>query len=91
MTELFNPNFCIGNLEDLANKKLYFDIIKINSIHQDKITSSGFNTSNGLNPLADDGVRNLNIIKHCKDNYLLIGTTCYQINNVAKNYLIKLN
>ena len=91
ITELFNPNFCIGNLENLSDKKLYFDIIKINSYSQDKITSGGFNTDNGLNIFADDGVRNLNIIKHHKENYLLVGTTCYQVNNVAKNYLLKLN
>lgn len=91
ITELFNPNFCIGNLENLPDKQLYFDIIKINSNHQDKITSNGFNINNGLNKNADDGVRNLNIIKHCDNNYLLVGTTCYQVDNVSKNYLIKIN
>jgi hypothetical protein len=55
-----------------------------------KITSDGFNFSNQINSLSDDGVRNLNIIKSNKDKYLLIGTTCYQPTNVAKNYLIKL-
>ena len=91
ITELFNPNFCIGNLENLPDKQLYFDIIKINSHHQDKITSNGFNINNGLNKNADDGVRNLNIIKHCDNNYLLVGTTCYKVDNVSKNYLIKIN
>ena len=90
ITELFNPNFCIGNLENISDKKLYFDIIKINSDDQDKITSSGFNTSNVLNEFADDGIRNLNIIKHRNYNYLLIGTTCYQVDNIAKKYLIKI-
>lgn len=105
ITELFNPNFCIGGLENLRDKKLYFDIIKIESKtnYQNKITSSGFNTNNGLNQMSDDGVRNLNIIHnhdydhdhdHDHDHdqhYLLIGTTCYQSTNVAKNYLIKIN
>lgn len=90
ITELFNPNFCIDNLTDLSNKKLYFDIINIESNIQDKITSSGFNITNGVNPLADDGVRNLNIITNCKQKFLLVGTTCYQPNNVAKNYLVKI-
>jgi hypothetical protein len=90
ITELFNPNFCIGNLTDLSNKKLYFDIINIKSNFQDKITSSGFNTNDGLNQFADDGVRNLNIIYHGCHKYLLVGTTCYQPINVAKNYLVKI-
>jgi hypothetical protein len=90
ITELFNPNFCIGNLTDLSNKQLYFDVIKIKSALVDKITSSGFNTSDGLNQMADDGVRNLNIINHCGEKYLLIGTTCYQVDNVAKNYIVKI-
>lgn len=96
ITELFNPNFCIGNLTDFSNnfsnKKLYFDIIKITDSNvQNKITSSGFNQNNGLNPNADDGVRNLNIIETHKKKQLLIGTTCYQTTNVAKNYLINLD
>ena len=90
ITELLNPNFCIGSLTDLSNKKLYFDIINIKSCQKDQITSSGFNTIDGLNPIADDGVRNLNIISHKHENYLLIGTTCYQESNVAKNYLKKI-
>jgi hypothetical protein len=59
ITELLNPNFCIGSLidfqENLINKQLYFDIINID-----------------------------------KEKYLLIGTTCYQLTNKAKNYLKKL-
>jgi hypothetical protein len=90
ITELFNPNFNISDLDNLSDKKLYFDIIKITSGSRDKITSSGFNVNDGLNENADSGVRNLNIIKHHKENYLLVGTTCYQVNNVAKNYLIKI-
>ncbi len=37
-----------------------------------------------MNEQADDGLRNLNIINHNNENYLLIGTTCYQMTNVAK-------
>lgn len=92
ITELFNPNFCIGNLTNLQDKKLYFDVIKIESKsnYQNKITSSGFNTDDGLNQMADDGVRNLNIIHNSEKSYLLIGTTCYQPTNVGKNYLIQI-
>ena len=91
LTELFNPNFCLSNLDNLADKQLYFDIIKISCNSQEKITSCGFNSNNGLNNFADEGVRNINIIKHNKKKFLLIGTTCYQTDNVAKNYLLRLN
>ena len=91
ITELFNPNFCIGNLEDLEDKKLYFDIINIKNDNISKITSSGFNLLNSINKFSDDGVRNLNIIKSCKNKYLLIGTTCYQPTNKSKNYLYNIS
>lgn len=77
---------------DLENKQLYFDIIKLNERQEfSKITSSGFSNTSYFNPYADDGCRNLNIIKNNDQKYLLIGSTCYQKTNFAKNYLLDLN
>lgn len=92
ITELLNPNFCLGSLTDLTNKELYFDIIHIKCDKIGKITSDGFNSLARVNNFSDDGVRNLNIIESCdkKSKYLLVGTTCYQPTNVAKNYLVKI-
>ena len=92
ITELLNPNFCISSLTDLKNKELYFDIIHIKYDNISKITSDGFNSLDRVNNFSDDGVRNLNIIESCdnKSKYLLVGTTCYQPTNVAKNYLVKI-
>lgn len=92
ITELLNPNFCLGSLTDLTNKELYFDIIHIKCDKISKITSDGFNSIARVNNFSDDGVRNLNIIESCdkKHKYLLVGTTCYQPTNVAKNYLVKI-
>lgn len=92
ITELLNPNFCLGSLTDLTNKELYFDIIHIKCDKITKITSDGFNSLARVNNFSDDGVRNLNIIESCdkKSKYLLVGTTCYQPRNVAKNYLVKI-
>lgn len=90
ITELLNPNFCVGNLEDLKDKKLYFDIININNSNVKKIISDGFNLSDKVNNFSDSGIRNLNIIDGCKGKYLLIGTTCYQLSNKSKNYLLEI-
>jgi hypothetical protein len=74
---------------DFTNKKLYFDIIKIDKDQNiSKITSSGFSTSYRLSETADEGVRNLDIVKNKNGNFLLIGSTCYQTTNTAKVYTL---
>jgi hypothetical protein len=76
---------------DLENKQLYFDIIKYKNNEFSKITSNGFVNTGYLNEYGDAGCRNLNIIKNKNGTFLLIGTTCYQITNYAKNWLLSLN
>ena len=90
ITEFFlNEKFVLPI--NFIDKKLYFDIIKIDSNQNiSKITSNGFCNNNNLSNTADDGVRNLKIVKNNNDTYLLIGSTCYQSNNSAKLYTIKL-
>lgn len=88
---LLNKNFSLPI--DYKNKELYFDVFNIkkneNNYEINKITSNGFISSNPL--LPDEGVRNINVIKNKNGNFLLVGSTCYQEDNVSKNYIIKID
>ncbi len=88
----FDPDFALGTNIDFSDKKLYFDIIHIDSKTglTNKITSSGFSPSQTLSPVGDDGCRNLNIISNDSGKYLLVGTTCYQQSNSAKVFTLKI-
>ena len=74
------------------DKEFYFDVFSIQKDDKQniikKITSNGFKESKPK--LPDDGVRNINIITNSKGRFLLVGSTCYQEENVAKNYILKL-
>jgi len=89
---IFDPNFILDTNIDFTDKQLYFDVIKINSCTEttEKITSRGFSTVDGINPRGDDGCRNINIVDNNKGRFLLIGTTCYQKNNYAKNFTLQI-
>ncbi len=89
---IFDPGFILDSDFNFQDKLLYFDIIKINEKTGfiNKITSDGFNPIDGLTPVGDDGVRNLDVVTNCSGSYLLIGTTCYQPSNSAKVYTLKI-
>ena len=84
---LLNINFSIPlKFED---KQLYFDVIKIDGDGIiSKVTSNGFREANPS--LPDEGVRNLDIVENQNGKFLLTGSTCYQPNNSAKLYTLKL-
>lgn len=88
ITEYFlNINFSIPiNFEA---KQLHFDVIKVDEKGVfSKITSNGFKDANPSMP--DDGVRNLDIVSNTNGKFLLTGSTCYQAENTAKVYTLKL-
>lgn len=82
----FNPKEFI---KTYFNKQLHFDLIKYNENSFSPITLNGFQSINPF--LTDDGVRNLDVVDNCNGTFLLVGSTCYQPNNVAKVYSLKIN
>ncbi len=89
---IFDPDFNFNSNFNYEDKLLYFDAFTINSDTNqvEKITSNGFSSIDGLNPVGDDGCRNINILSNKSGTYLVIGSTCYQNDNVAKVYTVKL-
>jgi hypothetical protein len=74
---------------NLNDKKFFFDVIEIDSDNEVKvITTDGFKKSNPK--LSDEGVRTLSIIKNNNGKFLSVGSTCYQPENIAKIYTLRL-
>lgn len=92
ITEFFlNKNFNFNQfIHTYFDKLLHFDILCYNTDKQqfNTITKTGFSLANPSMP--DDGVRNLDIINNCNGLFLLTGSTCYQPNNSAKLYTLKI-
>jgi hypothetical protein len=71
------------------DKKFYFDVIEVNHMNQIKtITTNGF--KNAKKNLLDEGVRTISIIKNENGKFLLVGSTCYQKENAASVYTLKI-
>ena len=71
------------------DKKFYFDVIELNHMNQIKtITTDGFKKAK--KNLLDEGVRTISIIKNENGKFLSVGTTCYQTENAASVYILKI-
>lgn len=92
ITEFFlNKNFNFNQfIKTYLDKLLHFDVLCYNTDEQkfDTITKTGFSLAKPSMP--DDGVRNIDIINNCNGLFLLTGSTCYQPNNSAKIYTLKI-
>lgn len=75
---------------DFRDKQFYFDVLEIDPSNKvDTITTNGFKTSQPK--LSDEGVRTLMVIKNENGKFLSVGSTCYQLNNVAKIYTLSID